>query len=737
MSIATPTDASLTPISPPLIEKAPKHVRRIVRGLLLMAGVGSFLALLITFSSFSTREVMHPISPQMLITLVVGNLLLLLTLAFFIVRRAYMFWRAAREGLVGTRLQTRIIITFATVTLVPTLIVTLFATLFFNLGVKSWFDKRVAVALEESVSLAEAYLNEHRNTMRIEAQGMMNDLSREIVMLDSSPQLFDKALNMQANLRNLSEAIVFTPNRVVARTALSFSLTFERLPDVVLERAREGNIVILGSEQDDKIRAIIKFPNSLDLYLLVGKSVDQTVIDHMQVARTTNEQYTTLKRDMRSIQLQFILAFVLLALLLLLASIWAGMAVALRVVGPVSVLIAAAERVRAGDYDIRVPEGKEGDEIATLARTFNRMTNQLHRQRSELMDANRVIDEKRRLTEAVFAGVSAGIIALGPDKRVTLTNRSALKLLDLPEDASLKDEPIADTLPDSAELLAEADAKPEKTVSRNVVIKRGEARATLHVRVTSERYNNHIEGYIVTLDDITDLVTAQRSAAWADVARRIAHEIKNPLTPITLSTERLRKKFADEISSDKESYLKYLDTISRHVKDIGKMVEEFVSFARMPTPQFREESIVPLIRKSIFSEQTAHSNIRYVTELPSHEVTLVCDERQLGQMLLNILKNAAEALETAIEKGHTTAPTITVSIVEDTSHVSLMVRDNGLGFPPESISTLTEPYVTTRAKGTGLGLAIVKKSMEDHKGRVELSNHPQGGAQVMLVFPRM
>lgn len=732
MSVAGTADEHIQAIPVPAMGKAPRHVRRIVRVLLVLLGISSVAALVFTFSGFHNGVDVKPINPQLLIPLVVGNLLALLTLAFFIVRRAYVFWHAAREGMVGTRLQTRIILTFATVALVPTLTVTLFAALFFNFGIKSWFDNRVSVALEESVTLAQAYLNEHRLAMRTDAQGMVNELSRDLWLINSNPTLFNKMLNRQASLRNLSEAIVFTPNRVIARTALSFSLIFERLPDVVLERvnANEDNIVVLGTEDEDKIRAVIRFPHAADLYLLIGKSVDRSVIDHMEVARSTMDQYRALQRDMRTIQLQFILAFVLLALLLLLASIWAGMAVALRVVGPVSALVAAAERVRAGDYTIHVPEGRADDEIATLARSFNRMTGQLNRQRSDLIDANRQIDERRRLTEAVFAGVSAGVIALNAEARITLHNRSALKLLGLDENESLKDRPVTDIMPALTELLREAQQKPEKIAMRDIVIKRGELRATLHVRITLERHNDAIEGYIVTFDDITDLVTAQRSAAWADVARRIAHEIKNPLTPITLSTERLRKKFGDEITSDKEAYAKYLDTITRHVKDIGKMVEEFVSFARMPTPQFREESLSQLIRKSVFSEQTAHPDIRYTVELPPGDVRIICDERQVGQMLLNLLKNAAEAME-----GLVAGPKITVHVEAKASQVSVSLHDNGPGFPPDDIAKLTEPYVTTRAKGTGLGLAIVKKSMEDHKGRIELRNHPEGGALVVLIFP--
>jgi len=358
------------------------------------------------------------------------------------------------------------------------------------------------------------------------------------------------------------------------------------------------------------------------------------------------------------------------------------------------------------------------------------MTGQLDKQRSELIDANRLLDERRRLTEAVFAGVSAGVIALNAAKEITLHNRTALQLLGLPEDTTLRGTPIAQHMPAVTELLLQAEQKPERIASRDMPITRGEARATLHVRITLERYNEQIEGYIVTFDDITDLVVAQRSAAWADVARRIAHEIKNPLTPITLSTERLRKKFADEITSDKESYLKYLDTIGRHVRDIGKMVEEFVSFARMPTAQFREEALAPLIRKSVFSEKTAHPEISYQTVFEDEDILLLCDERQLGQMLLNLMKNAAEAME-----GQKDAA-ITLGLRRAKDAVVIELSDNGPGFPPDKIATLTEPYVTTRAKGTGLGLAIVKKTMEEHKGTLTLANKPEGGALVTLVFPQ-
>ena len=312
---------------------------------------------------------------------------------------------------------------------------------------------------------------------------------------------------------------------------------------------------------------------------------------------------------------------------------------------------------------------------------------------------------------------------------MTLHNRTALELLGRSD--SVIHLPITEILPDIAPLMRAAEKKPERLASADVVILHSDLRRTLHVQVTAERLGDAIEGYIVTFDDITALVAAQRSAAWADVARRIAHEIKNPLTPITLSAERLRKKFGpDAASEERESYDRYLDTIARHTRDIGRMVEEFVTYARLPTSVYAVENLVSIIRKAVFSEQTAHPDITYVQRLPGTPVPLLCDEAQLGQALLNLLKNAAEALEISANRE------ITIALTEDSSSVTLTVSDNGPGFPADKIGNLTEPYVTTRPKGTGLGLAIVKRTVEEHKGTLTLSNREGGGACVTVVFAR-
>ena len=671
------------------------------------------------------------VTPQSILPLVLAALALLLIMAVIVLRRAYRLWQDARRGLTGTKLQGRILLMFCGVTILPTLIVSVFSIIFFNIGVKSWFDQRVVGALNESVAIARAYMSEHRSAIQSDAVAIADEVRREASLNAIVSPAFSERLTVQAALRGLSEAIIFDRHQVFARTALSFSLVFERLPEEVFKRADTDEIVVLG-EGEDRIQAVIKISQYPDLYLLVSHVVDPTVIAHMQTAEKTISQFRVLERDIAGLRVQFSTAFLLLALLLLLGSIWAGMQLAARLLGPITRMVAATERVRAGDYSIKLPEGSQGDEIATLTRTFNRMTSQLDKQRQELMEANRTMDERRRFTEAVLAGVPAGVMALDAMGVITLHNRLAPRLLGFSEDTLLVGKALAGILPECAEILEEARQKPERGAARQMVVHEGDARTTMQVRVTVEEDAGRIEGFIVTFDDITDLLLAQRSAAWADVARRIAHEIKNPLTPITLSTERLRKKYAGEIATDREGYLRYLDTITRHVRDIGRMVEEFVAFARMPAAQFREEDLAGLVRKAVFSEQTAHPEITYRLDLPT-SAPLVCDERQVGQLLLNLLKNAAEAMEPLAPD----APReITLRLVTTAEALQLVLEDTGPGFPPDKIERLTEPYVTTRAKGTGLGLAIVKRSMEEHKGSIMLANRSGGGAQVTLSFSR-
>ncbi len=672
------------------------------------------------------------VSPKRTMVLVLLDLAAMLVLMVYVVQhRARLLWTRAHDGMLGTRLQSRIILMFSCIAILPTVVVATFSILFFNVGIKSWFDNQVAAALDDSVVVATAYIEEHKDTIRTDALGLSDAIHGTGSMMLTNPALFSEFLSTQSSERNLSEALVFDRQRVMARTALSFSLTFERLPEEVLSRADSGQAVIFGDDKD-KIQAVIKISHAPDIYLMVARVVDPKVLQHMQAARETVNEYQALQGDLAKLQKQFFVVFILIALIILLASLWAGILLAVRLIEPLRALMAATEHVRGGDYAIRVPEGRADDEIANLGRTFNRMIGQLDSQRRDLIDANRLADERRRFTETVLLGVSAGVIAIDEKRCITLHNRTALELLGYADGASLVGTPIESILPEVKTLVQQVAANPAKSADQQMIVAHQDKRVTLHVQVTAEQFGSAIEGYIVTFDDITALVAAQRSAAWADVARRIAHEIKNPLTPITLSTERIKKKFGPaEGTEERESFDKYIDTISRHVRDIGRMVEEFVAYARLPTSVFRTENLVPILSKSIFSAKTATPDITYLQELPKEEILISGDESQLGQTFLNLLKNAAEALEGRENKR------IRVALTATAEHAILTIEDNGPGFPLDKINTLTEPYVTTRAKGTGLGLAIVKRSIEEHKGTLTLSNREDGGARVVVVLPRI
>jgi len=418
---------------------------------------------------------------------------------------------------------------------------------------------------------------------------------------------------------------------------------------------------------------------------------------------------------------------------MLLAAVWLAILFASRLTEPIGGLMAAAERVRGGDLTARVEEGPLNDELGQLTRSFNRMASQIEQQRGDLIDANKELDTRRRLTDAVLSGVSAGVLSVDSVGIVSRSNRSALELLALPEDGVVE-RPLIAVMPELAPLVEQAADRPDRLTQGQVEIVQGGTRRILLVRISAASD----AGSVVTFDDITDLMSAQRMAAWGDVARRIAHEIKNPLTPIQLSAERLKRRYLKQIKEDPETFSICTDTIIRQVGDIGRMVDEFSSFARMPRPTVKPEDAKELCQQSLFLQRQGNPDIRYVSTLPDRPVPLICDRRQVSQVLTNILKNSAEAIEGREARPGQALPPgeITLSLRDDDATVRIIVDDNGKGLPKEDRERLTEPYMTTRGKGTGLGLAIVKKIMEDHGGYLALDDREGGGARISLVFRR-
>jgi two-component system nitrogen regulation sensor histidine kinase NtrY len=673
--------------------------------------------------------------PGAVLALLNLDLILLLALGAVIAKRLIEVWAERRRGLAGSRLQIRLVVLFSLIAVMPTIIVAGFSYLFFSFGVESWFSDRVRTAITESLAVAEAYLHEHQQAIRADVLAMANDLNRDSVQLALNPQHLQQVVSAQAALRGLTEAMVFDrAGHMLARSSLSFTLGFEPVPDDAIHLADTGDVAIMTNDSDDRVRALVRLNQFGDVYLYVGRFIEPRVLNHMEETQRAAALYEQMEGQRSGFQITFALIFMIVATLFLVAAVAIGVHFAAQFAGPISRLITAAEQVRGGDLAARVPEGEKDDELASLSRAFNRMTYQIESQQRELREANRQLDERRRFTETVLTGVSAGVIGLDSLGRVNLPNRSASALLGADLEQAIGQD-LAEVAPEMASLLDEAERRPDRLAQSQVELVRGNSTRTLLVRIAAEHNGRVMSGFVVTFDDITELLSAQRKAAWADIARRIAHEIKNPLTPIQLAAERLRRRYLKEIKGDVETFTICTDTIIRHVGDIGRMIDEFSSFARMPTPVLKPENLVEIVHRAVFLQRTAHPEIVFEPVFPASPIAVNCDARLVGQALINIVKNAIESIETRrAEHSASPAGCIRVSVAEEDGQAAVIIEDNGKGLPRHGREQLTEPYVTTRTKGTGLGLAIVKKIMEDHHGELVLEDGETEGARVSLHF---
>ncbi len=680
--------------------------------------------------------------PRTVAILLYLDTVLLLLLGAIVVRRLVTLWLERRKGRAGSGLQGRIVVLFSLIAVTPAILVAVFSAIFLNFGLQAWFSERVRTAIEASSVVAHAYLQEYQQSIRADVFAIANELNREAPALMRDADLFREKLTAEANLRSLSEAIVVdSSGQILARSPLSLTLEFNPMPQSAFDEAALGQIAVIAGEDEDQVRAAIKLNRFVDAFLVVARYIDPSVLQNIQRSELAVAQYRRLEASREGILITFVMIFIVVALLLLLAAVWIGLNLATQLTRPVSALIGAAERVRTGDLEARVNPTAAFDEIALLGRAFNRMTSQLKNQQDGLILANRSLDERRRFTEAVLSGVSAGVIGLDRAGLINLPNRSASEFLGLDLETAVG-MPLAAVVPEMAPLIANAVAQPDRLWEAEIGVVRGPANYTFIVRIVAERLGDDVMGYVVTFDDITALVQAERKAAWADVARRIAHEIKNPLTPIQLASERLRRKYMKEIRSDPETFAACTETIIRQVEDIGRMVDEFSAFARMPRPEMHLENMCEVIENTVFLERNRYPGVGIEVSLPGDRVEVVCDSRQVAQALINVLKNAAEAIVGREADGDAPVPPGWIGValrrIEDAGKpvaVSILVEDNGRGLPMENRERLSEPYVTTRKKGTGLGLAIVKKIMEDHHGGLVLEDREGGGARVTLKFP--
>ncbi len=724
---------------PPSLAVASQHPFTAIAGVAVVV-----LSILCGLATYLILTGLAPVKPnrELIAGLMAANLVLVALMAGMIGWQIWKLVQARSHGIAGAGLHIRLVGLFSLIAALPAIIVALFATVTLSRGLDTWFSDRTRSVVDSSVAVAQSYIRETAERIREDVVSISNDLNQQRPLFDTDQQAFVKRVATHAALRGLSAAYVMDRARKyldVSVTAHS-KIPFKPPSEEAFEKAEKGELVITAPGEDPFIRALIELTSYDGRYLYISRLVDTQVLRQLETARESKAEFDQMLNQRQGVQLTFALVYAGVALIFLLSAIWLGLWFADRLVEPIIALVNASRRVSEGDLEVKVPaHGGPGD-LSTLGRTFNQMTDQLKSQRDDLMKVNYQLDERRRFTEAMLAGVSAGVIGVDPAGRIDLVNRSAMQLLGMPA-GDLIDRLITDAVVPFASLVDQASVKPSGTAEGQVsIMARGEERS-LFVRVTTEASDHAKHGFVVTFDDITELVSAQRNSAWADIARRIAHEIKNPLTPIQLSAERLKRKYTKEIQTDPQIFEQCTDTIIRQVGDIGRMVDEFSSFARMPSAVLEKQDLAQVVKEATILQRVSAGDIQIDVDIPDRPVMLSIDRRLVTQAVTNLVKNAREAIEVRHKDDPHSKGVIKVEIDETASQVCINVTDNGVGLPVENRHRLTEPYMTTREKGTGLGLAIVKRIMEEHGGRLVLQDAPSNGekrrgALARLVFNR-
>ena len=645
----------------------------------------------------------------------------------------YKLWQARRRGRAAARLHVRVVALFSLVAAVPAVLMAILAAVTLDRGLDRWFEDRTRQIIDNALTVAQAYLQEHARVLRGDLIAMTNDIDRAKAVYEFEPSRFDQFFATQVSLRGILGAFILNGNGdVVTRVILDPNAEIPLPPADSFFKAKSGDPILIAPGSSNIVGGIMKLSAYDDFYLYAVRAIDPRVVEYLRLAETGASQYQQMENSRFGVQVAFALVYLGVALVLLLSAIWIGFGFANRLVSPIRTLISAADEVAKGNLAVKVKTDKSGGDLVNLGTTFNKMTGQLLGQRDALLAANEQIDRRRRFNEAVLSGVSTGVIGVDDEASIMLINRSALELLQLDE-VQILNKPLVEVVPELEECISEVlKNESERLPETQVEIARGGRLRTINVRITSEQSTRREHGFVVTLDDITDLVSAQRNSAWADVARRIAHEIKNPLTPIQLSAERIRRRYGKRIEEDREVFDQCIDTIVRQVGDIGQMVDEFSSFARMRKPAKTSGDLREAVRDAAFMQSVANPEISVTADVPDVPVRAVFDARLIGQALTNVVKNATEAVS-ARSGDDQPKGKVSVHLYEENQgsagRVVIDVVDNGVGLPEENRSRLLEPYMTTREKGTGLGLAIVRKILEDHGGGIELLDAPKSNPE--------
>jgi two-component system nitrogen regulation sensor histidine kinase NtrY len=713
----TSADTSAPSLDPLLAEPKGWSLSRV----LAVFAVG--LALLSTFLTFVVLTGLTRIepTPQIVISFLLINTATILLLIGIIVREVWLVVQARRRGRAASRLHVQIVGLFSVIAVLPAVVVAIVANVTIDRGFDRLFSGPTREVIQNSLSIARAYTQEHAQLIRGDILGMANDITNARPLFDQDRGTFRELLTASAAARNLPGAMLIDKDRNILESAQTgIRLAFATPTPEILNDVDETEPRIAVFPEANYVAAIIRLRAFNDTFLYVARLLDPHVVAQLAQTEASVAEYGELESRRLGIQVNVALIFAVIGLTVLMASVLIGLNFANWLVAPIRRLMSAANVVSTGDLHVQVPVHRSEGDLAQLGETFNKMTQELRTQRDDLVNASDLIDSRRRFIEAVLSSASAGIIGVDASGSVGIMNRSAEKLIGHAESETL-DHPLSDVLPELDDMMKSAREGTQRLVQGQITINRDGHERNLSVRVSAEQTSQSRDSYIITLDDITELVSAQRTSAWADVARRIAHEIKNPLTPIQLSAERIRRKFGRVITEDKAIFEQCTDTIVRQVDDIRRMVDEFSRFARMPKPVIEGEDVADTVRQAVFLMRVGHPDVDIEAEIKEEPMRAQFDRRLISQALTNIIKNATEAIE-AVPAAELGKGRIDVIAARENDDIVIDVIDNGIGLPKVSRARLLEPYVTTREKGTGLGLAIVGRVLEDHGGKIELND---------------
>ncbi len=704
------------------------------------------LSLISATATYAILTGLTPISPRgdVVIATLFVNVLLILAMFATIAWQAMGLIRAWKNRVPGARLHVRIVILFSVIAALPAILLALAATTTFSRSLDGWFSTKTREIINTSGDVAKAYLDVHGQLINTDILNMARDIDEAASQGNFDQSALKRLLLAQVSLRSLLVGYVIDADgKLVASAFDDDKLPFVKPPKDAILKAEAGQVPLLDSTSTARVYAVAKLQKLPGSYLYVAREVSAAVVGQIRRTEQNASEYYRLRQVGKNLKIAHGLLYFMISITALLAAIWAGLWFAARFVAPIRRLIEAAEEVSTGNLAVALPEKRGEGDLRRLSMTFNKMTKDLKSQRDTLVAVNGQLNERRSFMEAVLSGVSAGVIGLDSDGVITLVSRSAETLLARPA-SDLIGQKLVTAIPDFEPLLTKGDEPGLKQKTQDQLpIMIGANEHTFAVQVTREKARSGAVGSVLTFDDITELVVAQRTSAWADVARRIAHEIKNPLTPIQLSAERIKRKYGKQITEDKETFDKLADTISRQVGDIKNMVDEFASFARMPQPQMELGDLREVIHEPVVLFRESHPNITFQLDMPPKAVIGTADRRLLTQALTNLVKNATEAIDAlsvSPDKPDGYRGRIEVRIVRGYDRCVIEVIDNGVGLPKQNRAKLLEPYVTTRAKGTGLGLAIVQKIIEQHRGVLVLDDAPPApdrlrGAVMRITLP--